>query len=193
MSNVLPLLPDQYYHVYNRGNNGEPLFREGRNYPYFLRLYARYVEPVAETYAYCLLKNHFHLLVRIKDRQSSGPPSPSHAFAVLFSTYTKAINRAYTRTGSLFEKPFRRKLVDNDRYFFALVAYIHRNPQKHGFVPDFRDWPYSSYAAILSAKPTRIQRDRVLGWFEGRAGFQEAHRQEVDEATIRPLIAEDWS
>ena len=63
-----PLLrPCQYYHVYNRGINGEDLFREERNYRYFLEKYAQYIEPVAETYAYCLLGNHFHLLVRIRD------------------------------------------------------------------------------------------------------------------------------
>jgi REP element-mobilizing transposase RayT len=189
MSNLPRLLADQYYHIFNRGNNGETLFREQRNYPYFLRLYGQYIEPVAETYAYCLLNNHFHFLVRIKDWQSS---SPSRAFANLFSTYTKAFNRAYQRTGSLFEKPFKRNLVDSDRYFTCLVAYIHRNPQRHGFVDDFRDWPYSSYKAVLSAQPTRIQRERVLGWFDGRSGFKEAHLMEVSEATIQPLIADDW-
>ena len=60
------------------------------------------------------------------------------AFANLSSTYTKAFNRAYERTGSLFEKPFRRKLVESNRYFTCLAAYIHRNPQRHGFVDDFR-------------------------------------------------------
>jgi hypothetical protein len=89
MPTPVALQPGQYYHIFNRGNNGETLFREQRNYPYFLSLYAKYIEPVAEIYAYCLLKNYFHLLVRIKDwrscedRQSC---TPSHAFAVLFST-----------------------------------------------------------------------------------------------------------
>ena len=81
---------------------------------------------------------------------------------ILFSTYTKAFNRAFGRTGSLFEKPFRRRLVDNDRYFVALIAYIHRNPQNHGFVTDFRTWPHSSYQAVASGKPTRVQRDAVV-------------------------------
>ena len=195
MSNLPPLLGDQYYHIYNRGNNGETLFREQRNYPYFLRLYARYIEPVAETFAYCLLNNHFHFLVRIKDWQSfkdcqSYPPS--RAFANLFSTYTKAFNKAYQRTGSLFEKPFKRKIVDDDRYFTCLVAYIHRNPVKHGFVDDYRDWPYSSYQAVLSTKPTRVQRATVLDWFGGRPGFEAAHALEVEEGIIEALIAEDW-
>ena len=109
MPNPEPLVYGQYYHIYNRGNSGETLFREPRNYPYFLKLYAQYIEPVAETYAYCLMSNHFHFLVRIKDWQSRDcvpledcrSLEASHAFANLFSTYTKAFNKAYQRTGSL--------------------------------------------------------------------------------------------
>lgn len=66
MTSPAALQYGQYYHIYNRGNNQENLFREERNYRYFLKLYASYIEPIADTYAYCLLRNHFHLLVRIK-------------------------------------------------------------------------------------------------------------------------------
>jgi len=66
MSNLESLQYGHYYHIYNRGNSGEILFREERNYPYFLKLYAKYIEPVEETFAYCLLSNHFHFIVRIK-------------------------------------------------------------------------------------------------------------------------------
>jgi putative transposase len=70
MKNITsPLYPGGYYHVFNRGNNGENVFLEKRNYPYFLSLYTKYIEPIAETYAYCLLRNHFHLLVRIKTEE----------------------------------------------------------------------------------------------------------------------------
>ena len=193
-----PLQQEQYYHIYNRGINGEPLFREERNYRYFLRLWAKYTEPVAETYAYCLLNNHFHFLVRIKETQT-GPISEigpvlavSRQFNNLFIAYAKAFNKAYDRTGSLFESPFKRKLVETDRYFAALVAYIHRNPQKHGFVDYFGDWPYSSYHAILSSKPTRVKRDTVLEWFDGQKGFRSLHQQEVDEAPIAPLVVDDF-
>jgi putative transposase len=193
-----PLQPDQYYHIYNRGINGEPLFRQERNYRYFLKLWAKYIEPVADTYVYCLLNNHFHFLVRVRGTETGRVPGigpvlhVSRQFNNLFIAYAKAFNKAYDRTGGLFESPFKRRLVDNDRYFTALVAYIHRNPQKHGFVDDFRDWPYSSYQAVLSSQATRIQRAAVLGWFDGPTGFKEAHASSVDQATIGPLIADDW-
>ena len=67
MTSPPPLQLGAYYHIYNRGINRENVFREERNYRYFLELYAKHIEPVAETYAYCLLKNHFHVLVRTRE------------------------------------------------------------------------------------------------------------------------------
>ena len=115
MTSPTHLQPGAYYHIYNRGTNLENIFREERNYTYFLQLYARYIEPVAETYAYCLLKNHFHVLVSIK---APGPGAdanhaPSQAFSNLFNAYSKAINKAYMRTGSPFEHPFGRVEVND--------------------------------------------------------------------------------
>jgi putative transposase len=67
--NIEPLQPDSFYHIYNRGVGGENIFKQERNYLYFLKKYALYIEPVAETYAYCLLKNHFHLLIRTRSEE----------------------------------------------------------------------------------------------------------------------------
>ena len=73
-----------------------------------------------------------------------------------------------------------------------MVIYIHRNPQKHRLVPDFRQWPYSSYHALLAAQPTRLQREEVLGWFDGAPGFVAAHEQGSHEGRIASLIDEDF-
>jgi hypothetical protein len=64
--NIELLEPDRIYHIYNRGINGENIFKEERNYRYFLEKYAKYIEPIADTFAYCLLKNHFHIAIRTK-------------------------------------------------------------------------------------------------------------------------------
>ncbi len=195
-----PLQPGCYYHVYNRGNNGEDLFREERNYEYFLRLYAHHIHPVAETLAYCLLRNHFHLAIRVRETPSSDAvttsesengrlPPASQAFANMFNAYTKAINKAFGRTGGLFENPYRRIHIQTDAYFTRVIAYIHRNPQKHGFVPDFREWRWSSYHALLSHQTTRMQREQVLAWFDGRERFEAAHlNAQVDTS----LLAQDF-
>ena len=149
------LQPGKHYHIYNRGNNRENLFIEERNYPYFLRLYQHHVVPVADTYAYCLMRNHFHLFVRLKTAEEMSDlykksdiwKVPTCAFAAMFTAYAKAINKAYGRTGRLFSEHFGRIEVTSERYFTNLILYIHLNPQKHGFVKDFRDWPWSSYWA----------------------------------------------
>jgi len=200
MSKPEPLVHGVYYHVYNRGNGGENIFREARNYDYFLKQYARYVEPVADTYAYCLLKNHFHLLVRIKEEEEidltgfanrSGLKNPTQQFSNFFNSYAKSINIAYGRTGNLFQRPFGRIRVMTDAYFVGLIHYIHFNPQKHGFVSDFREYPYSSYRAILSTDATKIKREEVLTWFSGRDGFTASHISHADDKKITLLIGED--
>jgi putative transposase len=66
MTSPSPLLYDTYYHIYNRGTNGENIFVEERNYSHFLNLYAKHLEPVTDLFAYCMLRNHFHIMIRVK-------------------------------------------------------------------------------------------------------------------------------
>ena len=198
-----PLLYNTYYHIYNRGTNRENIFREERNYEYFLKLYIKHIEPVAETFAYCLLRNHFHVLVRVKSEEEIqaetlkvskkplGSASPSQKFADFFNAYAKAINRAYGRTGSLFQHPFGRVPVTSDRQFWNVIAYIHQNPRKHKFVDDFREWKWSSYGSLLSEQPTRLKRAAVLEWFGGPQRYVELHTRWVTEAESRWFAADD--
>ena len=78
-----PLEHETYYHIYNRGINGETLFREPDNYRHFLRLYDKYIEPVADTFAWCLMPNHFHLLVQIKGEEEIASSNPASGFGTL--------------------------------------------------------------------------------------------------------------
>ncbi len=154
------------YHIFSRGNNRENIFLEESNYYRFMGLFGEHVAPVADTYAYCLLRNHFHLFLRIKKKKEiardSGkdpaskayfPTSPSQHFSNFLNAYSKTINNSYHRTGSLFQHPFGRKRVTNEKYFYGLIRYIHQNPQHHGFVKDFREWPFSSFHTLNSREP----------------------------------------
>jgi hypothetical protein len=114
------------------------------------------------------------------------------AVSNFLNSYAKSINQAYQRTGSLFQKRFGRIEVTSDQYFVQLVHYIHFNPQKHGFVSDFRDYPYSSYRALLSDKPTKLMRQSVLAWFHGQVAFELTHRNAAIEKGIGHLIIEDF-
>ena len=199
LGTVVKLEPNKFYHIYNRGNNKGYLFFEERNYVYFMNRYKKYVGGVADTFAYCLLKNHFHFLVRMKgtsDSVQSGlssqvPVNRSKPFSDFFNCYTKAINKACFRTGGLFEGPFGRIEVDTEHYLMQLLLYIHLNPQHHGIVKDFEKYPHSSYGLLISDESTFLRRDEVLGWFGSKESFIEAHRSYRDEARLRQLVRDD--
>lgn len=178
----IPFIPNQYFHIYNRGNNRENIFLEERNYYYFLDLYQKYISPVVFTLAFCLLPNHFHLLVRVKPQEECPDQTPLHRrFASMFIAYSKAVNKAYGRRGSLFEKHLKRKLVTNDRYFRTAVVYIHRNPQNHGLTSDFRNWPYSSFPALQENGNSFLDQHELFENFDGPRAFHSAHLLPVDE------------
>ncbi len=184
------MFPEKYYHVYNHANGDENLFRTGENYHYFLKLWAKYTEPVADTYAYCLMPNHFHFLVRVKSEEEifqqlnltglqdlSGLISKQ--FSNLFNSYAKAYNKMYDRRGSLFNRPFKSKEIDNESYLTAVITYIHRNPVHHGFCDALEDWPHSSYQTHFLDTPTKLKREEVVEWFGGREQMKQAHRLEA--------------
>ncbi|MEA5533661.1 REP-associated tyrosine transposase [Crocosphaera sp. XPORK-15E] len=130
----------QYYHIYNRGNNRQNIFFERENYLFFLRSLRRYL--LAETLdiiAYCLMPNHYHLLVCLKTADLS---AAMQAFSL---SYTKAMNRRYDRVGSLFQGRFQAILVDRTEYLLNLSRYIHWNPVKAGLVKQPQDWEFSSF------------------------------------------------
>lgn len=183
----IPLQPGTCYHIYNRGINGQNIFLEERNYAFFLNKYSQYVHPFVETFAYSLLGNHFHFLIRTKEEGEirkilNGKKEDkslswhlSNAFGSLFKSYAQAINKHFGRTGGFFEEPFHRIEVNDDAYFSWLVWYIHFNPQKHGFTDDYRNYPYSSYQSYLLEKNTRLNKREVFNWFGDQNGFIKFH------------------
>jgi REP element-mobilizing transposase RayT len=181
------LEPGLFYHIYNRGNNKETLFKEEKNYRFFLKRWRKYIEKVANTYSFSLLNNHFHFFIQIKSKKElrdyrkakkkkqSLDKVISHAFSNFFNSYAKSINRKYGRTGSLFQERFRRKLIDSDEYFTQIINYIHGNAQKHGLIENFCNYRYSSYNELLSGEPTFLMREEIFKWFGGRDKFIEQH------------------
>lgn len=197
-TNTKPLQPDSVYHIYNRGINGEAIFKKHEDYQLFLSKYIHYVAPIVNTFAYCLIGNHFHFLIKIKSEkeifvavQNKHPGKEvksiskwiSSQFAHMFNGYSQAFNKKEQRTGGLFESPFRRIEVTNDGYFSQLIAYIHYNPQIHGIISDFRNYPHSSYNVHLSAKQTYLKRAKVLSWFGGREQYEKFHSIEIEESS----------
>ncbi|MEZ7914040.1 transposase [Macellibacteroides fermentans] len=202
------LQPNSSYHIFNHANGFENIFIEDENYRFFLDKYNQYILPIAETYAYCLLPNHFHLVVRIRRREvleevfrnfKSTNFSKvqnfekvevtdnmieyyiSKQFANLFSCYTQSFNKVNKRRGSLFLKNFRREPIKNKAYFMNAVIYTHRNPVHHAFCDRYTDWSYTSFCEIKERNSQIIEVDKLLRMFGGRDSFIDLHEQSANK------------
>ena len=194
-----PLEHHTVYHIYNGGINGCPIFHTEDDYTRFLSKMDKYILPIAEIYAWALLGNHFHFLVRIKreneiksvkelklfDKEKNKEledkkPDISMQFSHLFNSYAQYYNHKYKRHSSLFEHQFKRKKVNNREYFKRCVIYIHQNPIKHGFVTDIRDYPYTSFHEMFNDGKGRINKEIVLRVFDNLGNFNNAHNEMVE-------------
>jgi putative transposase len=193
-----PMEAGCYYHVFNQGNARVKVFYKEDNYTYFLKKVDAYLLDFVEVYAFCLMSNHFHMLIKLKEHseiinKAKGKKElkgylerymddgnlpgmvVSEMFRRFFMSYAKAINKQENRTGSLFRKNFKRKKITDLNYLKEVVIYIHRNPQRHGFVNNFSDYPWSSYNRIMEENITKLKRIEVLEWFGDRDSFFSSH------------------
>ena len=202
------LQPNCSYHIFNHANGFENIFTEDENYRFFIEKYQQYILPIAETYAYCLLPNHFHLVVRIRRRevleevfrnfkstnfskvQNFGKVEVtdnmieyyiSKQFANLFSCYTQSFNKVNKRRGSLFLQNFRREPIENKAYFLNAVIYTHRNPVHHAFCDRYTDWSYTSFCEIKEHNSQLIEVDKLLRIFGGLVSFIDLHEQSANK------------
>jgi putative transposase len=180
-----------YYHIYNRGINSDILFKEKTNYEHFLKLFETHIDPIAETFAWCLMKNHFHFLIRIKELSEINTEKiilPSQSFSNLFNAYTKAYNKKYNRHGALFERPFRRKQINFDMYLQNVIAYIHNCLVHHKICSHPIEYAWSSYISCLSEKPTKLKRKEILEIFNDVVNFKNIHQEKGNYFAIENLL-----
>lgn len=190
MANIREILvPESYYHIYNRAIAEDKLFTEDVEYQLFLKKYFSYSNLIFRTYGYCLLSNHFHLLVQVrperelnrhiglfKDDKSRSNYLAQH-LGNFFNWYATYFNKKHLRKGSLFIHSFQRKPILDQTYLSTLVCYIHANPVKAGICKEPEEWEYSSFREFIYA-PNFISsnnREETLTWFDGLANFKETH------------------
>jgi len=171
------LCDGEYYHFYNRGHDRERIFYERTNYVFFLRGIWKYLVPVLEVVAYCLMPTHYHFLVLVKEDagvcQSPDIPAVSRAMQRFSISYTKAMNKRYERVGALYQGAFRAKHVDEDRYLMHLSRYIHLNPVFAGLVKRPEDWEFSSYSDYVGVREGRLPSPEiVLSQFASGKAYQ---------------------
>ena len=184
----IPLYKDKFYHIYNRGNGSENIFYKHENYIYFLNQYYKFTKNILDTFAFCLLPNHFHIMARIR---IDSPEMISEIFRKFFISYSMSINKQQERKGSLFQRGFKRKLIDDENYFYAAIYYIHSNPVHHNIVKQIDMYKYSSYNILIGEKETKLQRQEIFDWFNGKDNFIEYHMKERNKVFDDSFIIED--
>ena len=185
--------PDSYYHIYNRGINSCPIFQNEENQRFFLNKFYHYLHEVCDVYAFCLMQNHFHFLIKIKPNEElikfakkniksalekeTGLHSISNIFSKqigkFISCFSQSYNKINNRHGALLESPFKRIKIDTEEYLKNLIIYIHLNPTDSKL--NYQTFKFSSYAAILSTKKTNVKRDDVIALFENKENFIYRH------------------
>jgi REP element-mobilizing transposase RayT len=171
--------PGAYYHVTSRGNEQKAIFRSQIDREKFLAyLESATVRYGAVIHVWCLMDNHYHLLLETPDGNLS------QIMRHLNGAYTTYFNIKRQRAGHLFQGRYKAILVEADRYAAELSRYIHLNPVRAGIVELPEDYPWSSYRGYIgrSAAPPWLKTELILGYFGGRSeGPQSAYHDFVEE------------
>jgi len=176
---------DKYYHIFNQAKGVVTIFKAPRNYLFFINKLEKHKTPVCELIVYCLIKNHFHLVVKTKDINDS---KISRAFVNKFIVYAKAFTKTYERSASLFKKPFKRKIIASESYLKNVLLYVHCNAIKDGFVEDPVSYPWSSYLELLDETKIFLARGLVAELFDNKSNFQAARKHYLTHIDFIPTF-----
>jgi REP element-mobilizing transposase RayT len=157
--------PGALYHVTSRGDRREAIYEDDEDRERFLAVLAEVVERFNWLcHAYCLMTNHYHLVVETPDGNLS------KGMRQLNGVFTQACNRRHERMGHLFQGRFKGILADKDSYLLELTRYVVLNPVRAGIVRRARDWPWSSYRAMVGEAPVPkwLATDGLLAQFGSR-------------------------
>lgn len=175
-----------HYHFFNRGRSRLSIFIEPGNYLFVLRRIKKYTHVLHLTVlAYCLMPNHYHLLVR-QDGEQAASLLPQN----VFNSYSKAYNKRYQHSGTLFEGPYHVRLVTQTPHLLHLCRYIHANPVKDGLVAQPGDWSYSNYLEWVDLrKGTLVDHDFVTAHFDTPAHYAEFVMDYLRTRQLPPDVA----
>lgn len=151
------------YHIYNTGNNKQPIFLVGQDYEYFIELCHKYLKPRGQILAWCLMPNQIHFLVEINEISlqhikwgGNEMPAITNGFQLLQSSYAKQINYREKRTGSLFQQKTKAKLLETLDDARSTFRYIHQNPVMAGLVKNMQEWENSSFTEYCGWRESKL-------------------------------------
>ncbi len=156
---------DALYHITSRGDRREDIYEDDADRELFLEVLSSVItQSNWVCYAYCLMSNHYHLLIQTPDSNLS------KGMRQLNGIYTQAYNRQHGKTGHLFQGRYKAILVDEDSYLLELSRYIVLNPVKAGMVKQAGDWRWSSYQPMIgqSPSPDWLSSDILLSQFSAQ-------------------------
>ena len=155
----MKLIANNFYHIYNRGNNKQTIFFNRKNYLYFIDKIITHITNFSDLICYCLMPNHYHFL--IYTQESFDNTKFSNNLKILFSSYTRAINNQNKTSGSLFQQHSKIKCLTDgskksENYPLVCFHYIHQNPMTSGLVKKMEDWEFSSFREYIGLRKNPI-------------------------------------
>ena len=161
------------YHIVLRGINKQTVFFDDEDKEVFLnRLKLLKEKSKFEIYAFCLMGNHIHLLIKEKE------VSIGRIFMMLLSSYVLWYNRKYKRIGNLFQDRYRSEGIKDDAHLLCAVRYIHQNPVKAGLVKDIEEYAWSSHSAYIKNTNSFVETRLVISMCGGAEGYKDFIKQE---------------
>jgi putative transposase len=179
-----------YYHVMNRGQGKKDIFHDKVYYDAFLEILSESVIKFGlEVHAYCLMTNHYHLLV------STPRGNLQRAMRHIGSVYTQKYNRLSKIDGALFKGRYKAVLVDSDEYLLHLSKYIHKNPLEANMVKDLSGYPWSSYPAYIGKRKHDkwLTMDEVYGQITLGRTKAKRYRTFVEDVELNDEVASFYS
>lgn len=172
---------DSVYHIFSHVNGKELIFREETNYQFFLKQLGKYIIQVADIYAYYLLPNHFHLLLRFKNIEGIHVEDEHQSLIKNFGNFLNSYAKAkYNRKGALFLNAVKRRKISDEKYLLKVLHYIHNNPVNHGFVNEIDEWRHSSYNSYLHPeKESKLNRTEIMEYFDSLEVFKNYHQSNI--------------
>ncbi len=204
-SRIIPFVNGQIYHVYNRGTEKRRIFESNRDYQRFQKVlnYYQFEGPkpkfshfsktkqvklnlskkIVDLIAYCLMPNHFHLL--IKQNRDQGI---TEIVSKLSNSYTKYFNTKHNRIGLLFQGEFKAMLIENDEQLLHISRYIHLNPTSSFLVKRPEDYEWSSYQEYLGSKYQICEKQQILESFKSIEEYKNFVDNQIEYAKKLELL-----
>jgi putative transposase len=203
-----PFLPNNYYHIVFKAVDEIRLFKQARDHNIFLERFNFFTADFIDTWAYCMLNNHVHFIVKVKSKEEiiknvlaivdekrtlSMQKFLTNSNEEIFLdemierqmnrfmvSYVNLYKRNYNHHGGMFQSPFKRLAIHDESYLQQAIIYVHANTVKHNLPYNFKDYECCSYKKIVSSNETDVTYKAVIEFFGGKEKFELLHEEQVN-------------